>query len=103
MRNKTFFMGAIAGAGVACAALAGAGLQWPTASAQPVSQSAQLFKTGGQPVGAPPSGAPITFADLVDRVSPAVVSIETRSKVKAEQLRKVPGFENLPFANPPAP
>ena len=103
MRNKTFFMGAIAGAGVACAALAGAGLQWPTASAQPVSQSAQLFKTSGQPVVAPPSGAPITFADIVDRVSPAVVSIETRSKVKAEQLRKVPGFENFPFANPQAP
>jgi serine protease Do len=99
-KNKSFFVGAIAGAGFACAALAGAGLQWPQAAAQPVSQSAQIFKTGGQPVVAPPPGAPVTFADIVDRVSPAVVSIETRSKVKAEQLRKVPGFENFPFANP---
>ena len=100
--NRTFFVGAVAGAGVACAALAGAGLQWPQAAAQP-SQSAQIFRTGGSPIVAPPPGAPITFADIIDRVSPAVVSIETRSKVKADQLRKIPGFENFPFAVPQAP
>ena len=96
LKNKTFIAGAIAGAGVACAALAGAGLQWPTAAAQE-SQSAQLIKTA---VVAPPPGAPITFADIVDKVSPAVVSIETRSKVSAESLRKIPGYENFPFAVP---
>jgi serine protease Do len=99
LKNKTFIAGAIAGAGVACAALAGAGLQWPTAAAQE-SQSAQVVKAA---VVAPPPGAPITFADIVDKVSPAVVSIETRSKVNAESLRKIPGFENFPFAVPNQP
>ena len=99
LKKKTFIAGAIAGAGVACAALAGAGLQWPTAAAQE-SQSAQVVKAA---VVAPPPGAPITFADIVDKVSPAVVSIETRSKVNAEALRKIPGFENFPFAVPNQP
>jgi serine protease Do len=99
LKNKTFIAGVIAGAGVACAALAGAGLQWPTAAAQE-SQSAQLIKTAAV---APPPGAPITFADIVDKVSPAVVSIETRSKVNAEALKKIPGFENFPFAVPNQP
>jgi serine protease Do len=100
LKNKTFIAGAIAGAGVACAALAGAGLSWPQAHAQE-SQSAQVVRTSA-PV-APPPGAPITFADIVDKVSPAVVSIETRSKVSAESLRKIPGFENFPFAVPSQP
>ncbi|HWE45135.1 MAG TPA: Do family serine endopeptidase [Caulobacteraceae bacterium] len=99
LKNKTFIAGVIAGAGVACAALAGAGLQWPVAAAQE-SQSAQLVKAA---VVAPPPGAPITFADIVDKVSPAVVSIETRSKVNAEALRKIPGFENFPYNQPGQP
>jgi serine protease Do len=103
MKNKTFLVGAIAGAGVAAAALAGAGLQWPGAAAQPVSQSAQLVRTGGQAAFAPPPGAPLTFADIIERVAPAVVSIETRSKVRADQLRRIPGFENFPFAVPGQP
>jgi serine protease Do len=102
LKNKTFIAGAIAGAGVACAAVAGAGLQWPQAAAQE-SQSAQVVKIGASGVVAPPPGAPITFADIVDKVSPAVVSIETRSKVNAESLRKIPGFENFPFAVPQQP
>jgi serine protease Do len=99
LKNKTFIMGAIAGAGVACAALAGVGLQFPAAAAQE-SQSALVVKAG---VVAPPPGAPVTFADIVDRVSPAVVSIETRSKISADALRKIPGFENFPFAVPQTP
>ncbi len=104
LKNKTFIAGVVAGAGVACAALAGVGLQWPQASAQPapISQSAQLIRTGGQVV-APPPGAPTSFADIVDKVAPAVVSIETRSKVSAETLKKVPGFENFPFVTPSQP
>jgi serine protease Do len=98
LKNKTFIVGAVAGAGVAAAALAGAGLQWPAAAAE--SQSAQLYKTNGPVVFAPPPGAPLTFADIVDRVSPAVVSIETRAKVNADSLRKIPGFENFPFSTP---
>jgi serine protease Do len=101
LKNKTFIVGAIAGAGVACAALAGAGLQWPQAAAQ--SRSAMLVPAGGQVNVAPPPGAPTTFADIVEKVSPAVVSIETRAKVNAEALRRIPGFENFPFAVPQQP
>ena len=101
LKNKTFLAGVVAGVGVAAAALAGSGLQWPEAKAQtapPISQSAQVVRTAGQsPV---PAGAPLSFADIVERISPAVVSIETRSKVTAESLRRIPGFENFPFAVP---
>jgi serine protease Do len=45
-------------------------------------------------VFAPPPGAPLSFADIFDRVSPAVVSINVTSKV---DRRNIPGFENFPF------
>jgi serine protease Do len=96
-KNKTFIVGAIAGAGVAAAALAGAGLTWPGASAQTAPPPAQLVRTQGPVVFAPPPGAPMSFADIIDRVSPAVVSIETRTQVNAEALRRIPGLENFPF------
>jgi serine protease Do len=90
LKNRTFIVGAIAGAGVAAAALAGAGAPWPGAFAQ----SSQAIHPSGAPMFSPPPGAPMSFADIIDKVSPAVVQIETRSKVKAETLRQapVPGF-----------
>jgi serine protease Do len=48
----------------------------------------------------PPAGAPISFADLIDRVSPAVVSVEvvTETSERVAQrfspFRGLPGFEN---------
>ncbi len=102
-KNKTFIVGAIAGAGVAAAALAGAGLTWPGANAQSAPPPAQLVRTQGPVVFAPPPGAPMSFADIIDRVSPAVVSIETRSQVTAGSLRNIPGLENFPFNVQPDP
>jgi serine protease Do len=87
LKNKTFMMGAVAGVGVAAAALAGAGAPWPGAFAQ---TPAQVVRTSGAPVFGPPPGAPMSFADIIERVSPAVVQIETRSKVTAKQLRVLP-------------
>ena len=102
LKNNTFIVGAIAGAGVAAAALAGAGLTWPGANAQPAQQPpAQTVRTQGPVVFAPPPGAPMSFADIIDKVSPAVVSIETRSTVDANALRRVPGLENFPFEGQP--
>ncbi|HYF23919.1 MAG TPA: Do family serine endopeptidase [Caulobacteraceae bacterium] len=95
LKKKEFIVGAVAGLGVAFAAVAGVGLDWPKASAQ--SQPAHLVKAAAGPVFAPPPGAPMSFADIIDRVSPAVVSIETRSRVDANALRRIPGFENFPF------
>lgn len=45
------------------------------------------------PAVAPPGGAPGSFADLIQRVSPAVVSISVRQKANATQRADV---ENLP-------
>ncbi|MEI9965636.1 MAG: trypsin-like peptidase domain-containing protein [Caulobacteraceae bacterium] len=87
-------MGAIAGAGIAAAALAGAGLSWPPASAN---QRPELIKASTAPIFAPPPGAPLSFADIFDRVSPAVVSIDVTSKVDTRMLQGIPGFENFPF------
>ena len=71
LKNKTFIVGVVAGAGVAAAALAGAGAPWPGAFAQ---APAEAIRPTGQPMFSPPPGAPMSFADIFDRVSPAVVS-----------------------------
>ena len=51
---------------------------------------------------APPAGAPMSFADLVDQVSPAVVSIEVVTEIDTSQLnerlnpfRGLPGFDQF--------
>ncbi|MEQ1779948.1 MAG: Do family serine endopeptidase [Hyphomonadaceae bacterium] len=48
----------------------------------------------------PPSGAPMSFADLIERVSPAVVSVQVTTEVKAAErngafnpFRGLPGFD----------
>ncbi|MBS0334482.1 MAG: Do family serine endopeptidase [Proteobacteria bacterium] len=41
----------------------------------------------------------MSFADIFERVSPAVVSINVTSRVDTSQLRRIPGFEGLPFGN----
>jgi serine protease Do len=73
------------------AAVAGAGMRLPAAHAdQP-----QLIKASTAPIFAPPPGAPMSFADIFDRVSPAVVSINVTSRVSPDALRRV-----LPFLAP---
>ena len=54
-----------------------------------------LLKASTAPIFAPPPGAPLSFADIFEKVSPAVVSINVTSKVDAASLRRqIPG---LPF------
>ena len=92
-KKTGFIVGAVAGAGVAAAALAGVGLRLPAASAD--NAKPRLIQVSGPAVFAPPPGSPLSFADIFDKVSPAVVSINVISKV--ERPRGVPGFENFPF------
>jgi serine protease Do len=92
-KKTGFIVGAVAGAGVAAAALAGVGLRLPEASAD--NAKPRLIQVSGPAVFAPPPGAPLSFADIFDKVSPAVVSINVTSKV--ERQRGIPGFENFPF------
>ncbi|MDP1632813.1 MAG: Do family serine endopeptidase [Caulobacter sp.] len=92
-RKSGYFVGAIAGAGVAAAALAGVGLRM--APAQAAEQPPALVRTAaaGPAIFAPPPGAPLSFADIFEKVSPAVVSIDVTSRVDAKSLR----FRNFPF------
>ncbi|MFN3521908.1 MAG: Do family serine endopeptidase [Phenylobacterium sp.] len=101
-KKTGYLLGAVAGAGVAAAALAGAGMQLPPARAD---QQAGMIKASTAPVFAPPPGAPLSFADIFDKVSPAVVSINVTSRANPSALQRIPGFENFPFALPgqPAP
>ena len=85
-------IGALAGVLVAGTAMAAAGLN-------------AADRTGPQPAGAaaasaapnfgPPPGAPMSFADIFERVSPAVVSINVTTRVDLSRMpRQIPG---LPF------
>src|SRR3569833_2661079 len=92
-KKTGYLLGAGAGAGVMAAAVAGAGMRLPQAHAD----QGHLIKASTAPIFAPPPGAPMSFADIFDRVSPAVVSINVTSRVDASALRRIPGFENFPF------
>ncbi len=94
LKNKVAVIGVIGGlalgAGVSAAAISGF---------HPADQGydgAQLVKTGDLTPVKPPAGAPMSFADLIERVSPAVVSIETKGKMKVPT-----GIPNLPGFNFP--
>src|SRR5690349_16433422 len=92
-KKTGYLLGALAGAGVMAAAVAGAGMRFPAAHAD----GAQLIHASTAPVFAPPPGAPMSFADIVEKVSPAVVSINVTSRVDPSVLRRIPGLEGLPF------
>ena len=91
-KKTGYLLGAIAGAGVMAAAVAGAGMRLPEAHAD---QGGHLIKASTAPIFAPPPGAPMSFADIFDKVSPAVVSINVTSRVDTNALRHIPGFENF--------
>ncbi len=95
-KKTGYFLGAVAGAGVLAAAVAGAAFQAPAGHGA----QARLIKASTAPIFAPPPGAPMSFADIFDRVSPAVVSINVTSRVDSNVLRRIPGFENLPELTP---
>src|SRR3569833_1885601 len=92
-KKTGYLLGAGAGAGVMAAAVAGAGMRLPQAHAD----QGHLSKASTAPIFAPPPGAPMSFADIFDRVSPAVDSVNVTSRVDASALRRIPGFENFPF------
>lgn len=98
-KKTGYVLGAIAGAGIMAAAAAGAGMRLPSAHAE-LSQGG-LIKASTAPMFAPPPGAPLSFADIFERVSPAVVSINVTSRVDSAALRQIPGFGGLPFGFQP--
>jgi len=82
-------VGALAGAGIAVAAMAGASLHGSPLGADGFGR---LIKASTEPVVASTPGAPLSFADIFERVSPAVVSIKVTSKVDVSALRQGQGF-----------
>jgi serine protease Do len=93
-RRRGLLIGAVAGVGVAASAVAGVGLRMSPASAA----APQLIRASTAPMFAPPPGSPLSFADIFERVSPAVVSIDVTSRVDMSTLRRsLPGFPGLPF------
>jgi serine protease Do len=92
--NKKLIAGAAVGA-LSAAALVGVAGGWPPAAAQPVNS----------PAAAPIApGGPSSFADIVQRVAPAVVSIDVEGQLEAEPaaLRGQPDADSgdegaLPF------
>ncbi|HEY1929097.1 MAG TPA: Do family serine endopeptidase [Caulobacteraceae bacterium] len=90
-------LGAVAAGGIAVAAMAGAGLR-PAALSS--SGFGRLINVATEPVVASTPGAPMSFADIFEKVSPAVVSIRVTSKVDVSQMpgmRGIPGIPGLPF------
>ena len=79
--KKTFFAGAVAGVGVAAAAAAGVGMSISPAAAAGQNVSREVQATGH--VQAP--GAPGSFADIFEKVAPAVVSINVTSRISPEE------------------
>src|SRR5262245_42897658 len=77
-----------------------AGLMLATALIQGAEAQQKISGTGKPIAVAPPAGAPVSFADLIDRGSPAVVSVIVTTEIKASQRQRVinpfrglPGFD----------
>ena len=87
-------VGALAGAGIAVAAMAGAGMHGTPLGADGFGR---LIKASTEPVVASSPGGPMSFADIFEKVSPAVVSIRVTSKVDVSALHAGPGFGGFPF------
>ena len=96
VKKTGMLVGAVAAAGIAAAAFAGAGGFIPIAEH---GVRGPLIQAATQPVVAPPPGAPMSFADIFEKVSPAVVSIDVKSKVSVREMLESQGIppQALPF------
>ena len=94
-RKKGFIAGTVVGLGVAVAAAAGVGVRWPAAVA--ADAPPQLIRTSTAPIFAPPPGAPLSFADIFDRVAPAVVSIDVTTHLSQKEMQQMNPFQGIPM------
>ncbi len=87
--KSNVLIGAVAGAAIAVAAMAGAGMRPPAFG---LDSQGHLIKASTLPTLPAAPGAPLSFADIFEKVSPAVVSINVTSKVDTSAARRIPGF-----------
>ena len=94
--KKTGLIIGVAIAGIAAAAMAGGGSRFSTQGASASSHPLALTRVSTGTIFSPPPGAPLSFADIFQQVSPAVVSINVTTHVPASTGHgiHVPG---LPF------
>jgi serine protease Do len=88
LKRSGFVAGAAVGIGLTAAVAVGAGIQLQRASAQSAIQPV------APPSVMPPTGAPMSFANIIERVAPAVVSIEVTTHLPQQRTMQIPG---LPF------
>ena len=104
LKRKEFILGAAVGLTFAAAATAGGVIDWPTANAQVAGVSGRIAPTAGASglAFAPPQGAPRSFADIFDQVSPAVVQITVETTVERPRTGRmqIPGFPGFGFQMP---
>jgi len=103
LKRKEFILGAAAGLIVAAGATAGGVISWPGAHAE--TRPGQLVASAGAAglAFAPPQGAPLSFADIVQQVAPAVVQIEVETPVERPQGVQgfqIPGLPGLVIPSP---
>jgi serine protease Do len=103
LKRKEFILGAAAGLLVAAGATAGGVISWPGAHAE--TQPGQIVASAGAAgmAFAPPQGAPLSFADIVQQVAPAVVQIEVETPVERPQGVQgfqIPGLPGLVIPGP---
>ena len=93
VKNKGWVAGLALGVGAATAAAAGVGMTLPQVQAQatPGAEAPARFMHASQVA---PMGAPSSFADIFQRVSPAVVSIVVTTRVPPSEMSQM---EGLPF------
>ncbi len=107
MKRKEFILGAAVGLTFAAAATAGGVISWPGAQAQDRPAAHRLIPSAGAAglAFAPPQGAPLSFADIFDQVSPAVVQIDVETRVERPRgMIQIPGFPpGFGFQTPQAP
>ncbi|MHB8284122.1 MAG: Do family serine endopeptidase [Caulobacteraceae bacterium] len=88
LTKKSFLAGAAVGVGLTAAVAVGAGVQMQMASAQ------QAIQPVAPPGAMAPTGAPMSFANIIERVAPAVVSIQVTTHLPQQRTMQIPG---LPF------
>ncbi|WP_297801242.1 Do family serine endopeptidase [uncultured Brevundimonas sp.] len=100
LKRKEFILGAAVGLTFAAAATAGGVIQWPGAEAAPASASRLVPSAGASGLAfAPPQGAPLSFADIFEQVSPAVVQIDVKTRIERRRAIRIPGLP-FPFGDP---
>jgi serine protease Do len=88
LKRSGFVAGAAVGIGLTAAVAVGAGIQLQRASAQGAIQPI------APPGAMAPTGSPMSFANIIERVAPAVVSIEVTTHLPPQRAMQIPG---LPF------